>query len=148
MNDDARLKLHEMITENNVQDNTEKIKRLKHSELIRKDVETILSIMLKLKTDDYKTLDAACIQQCNFLFIHYTNIYNKLLKNQIDIAILYKFLDCLKSIEDGKKNQHEGSYEIGLLLKSIYIDPKVYVEPVKRECKNITWSEYSKMNKC
>ena len=113
MNDDARLKLHEMITENNVQDNTDKIKKLKHSDLIRKDVEILLSIMLKLKTDDYKTLDAACIQECNFLFIHYTNIYNKLLKNQIDIEILYKFLDCLKSIEDGTKNQHEGSYEIG-----------------------------------
>ena len=147
MNDDARLKLHEMITENNVQDNTDKIKRLKHSELIRKDVETLLSIMLKLKTDDYKTLDNACIQECNFLFINYTNIYNKLLKNQIDIEILYKFLDCLKSIEDGTKNQHEGSYEIGLLLKSIYIDPKIYDEPLTRECKNITWKEYSQLNK-
>jgi hypothetical protein len=147
MNDDARLKLHEMITENNVQDNTDKIKQLKHSDLIRKDVEKLLSIMLKLKTDDYKTLDAACIQECNFLFIHYTNIYNKLLKNQIDIEILYKFLDCLKSIEDGTKNQHEGSYEIGLLLKSIYIDPKIYVEPVTRECKNISWNEYAQLNK-
>ena len=147
MNDDARLKLHEMITENNVQDNTDKIKKLKHSDLIRKDVEILLSIMLKLKTDDYKTLDAACIQECNFLFIHYTNIYNKLLKNQIDIEILYKFLDCLKSIEDGTKNQHEGSYEIGLLLKSIYIDPKIYVEPVTRECTNISWNEYAQLNK-
>lgn len=147
MNDDARLKLHEMITENNVQDNTDKIKQLKHSKLIREDVDKILSIMLKLKTDDYKTLDNACIQECNFLFIHYTNIYNKLLKNQIDIEILYKFLDCLKSIEDGTKNQHEGSYEIGLLLKSIYIDPKIYVEPKTRECKNITWSEFNKLNK-
>ena len=147
MNDDQRLKLHEMITENNVQDNTDKIKRLKHSELIRKDVDTLLSIMLKLKTDDYKTLDTAYIQQCNFLFIHYTNIYNKLLKNQIDIGILYKFLDCLKSIEDGKKNQHEGSYEIGTLLKSIYIDTKIYDEPKKRECKNISWIEYNKLNK-
>ena len=147
MNDDARLKLHEMITENNVQDNTDKIKKLKHSDLIRKDVEILLSIMLKLKTDDYKTLDAACIQECNFLFIHYTNIYNKLLKNQIDIEILYKFLDCLKSIEDGTKNQHEGSYEIGLLLKSIYIDPKIYDEPVSRECKKISWNEYAQLHK-
>jgi hypothetical protein len=147
MNDDQRLKLHEMITENNVQDNTDKIKSLKHSDLIRKDVDTLLSIMLKLKTDDYKTLDEACIQQCNFLFMNYTNIYNKLLKNQIDIGILYKFLDCLKSIEDGKKNQHEGSYEIGLLLKSIYIDTKIYDEPKLRECKNITWNEYAKLSK-
>jgi hypothetical protein len=147
MNDDQRLKLHEMITENNVQDNTDKIKSLKHSDLIRKDVDTLLSIMLKLKTDDYKTLDEACIQQCNFLFMNYTNIYNKLLKNQIDIGILYKFLDCLKSIEDGKKNQHEGSYEIGLLLKSIYIDTKIYDEPKLRECKNITWNEYTKLSK-
>jgi len=147
MNDDERLKLHEMIKENNVQDNTDKIKRLKHSVLIRKDVETLLGIMLKLKTDDYKTLDKACIQHCNFLFMNYTNIYNKLLKNQIDIEILYKFLDCLKSIEDGTKNQQEGSYEIGLLLKSIYIDPKIYDEVKTRECKNISWSEYIKLQK-
>ena len=63
------------------------------------------------------------------------------------ILILLYYLDCLKSIEDGTKNQHEGSYEIGLLLKSIYIDPKIYDEPKTRECKNITWKEYAQLNK-
>ena len=44
MNDDARLKLHEVITENNVQDNADKIKHLQHSKLIREDVEKKLRI--------------------------------------------------------------------------------------------------------
>ena len=44
------------------------------------------------------------------------------MKEIIDINILYRFLDILKSIEDGKLDQHEGSFKVGEILKQIYID--------------------------
>ena len=37
------------------------------------------------------------------------------------MKILFQFIDVLNKIEDGKMDQHEGSYEVGLLLKKIYV---------------------------
>ena len=146
MDDTQRLKLHELIRENNVQDNTENIKRLKHSLLIRSEVDKIQLLMNNASTDDFKLLDNMCLPHCSFLFTNYTNIYNKLLKKQIDLGILDKFLKCLASIEDGLQTQHEASYEIGSLLKALYIDTKIYDEPKMREGCNLSWEEYKSMN--
>ena len=44
------------------------------------------------------------------------------MKDEIDINILNQFVDRLKDIEDNKLTQHEASFEIGKLLKKIYID--------------------------
>jgi hypothetical protein len=43
-------------------------------------------------------------------------------KDEIDITILNKFLDVLKQIEDGKLDQHEGSFLVGTILKELYVD--------------------------
>ena len=148
MDDTQRLKLHELIRENDVKDNTENIRHLKHSELIRADVKKIQLLIGQIGYGDFKLLDQACLPHCNFLFTNYTHIYNRLLKNQIDYAILYRFLDCLKSVEYGKQTQHEASYEIGLLLKKLYIDPKIQdqEETKRRESKQISWLEYKNKN--
>jgi hypothetical protein len=145
MDDNQRLKLQDLIKENNVQDNTDNIRNLKHSKLIRDDVDKIIIIMNNLRSDDFKILDNACLPHCYFLFTNYTNIYNKLLKKQIDLTILNRFLNCLKSIEDGVQTQHEASYEIGTLLKALYIDTKIYDEPKMREGNNLTWEAYINM---
>jgi hypothetical protein len=112
--------------------------------VIREEVKKIQILMSKIGTNDFKLLDQACLPHCNFLFTNYTHIYNRLLKNQIDYTILYKFLDCLKGIEDEKQTQHEASYEIGMLLKKLYIDPKIQdqEEIKRRDSKKISWLEY------
>lgn len=145
MDDNQRLKLQDLIKENNVQDNTDNIRTLKHSKLIRNDVDKIIKIINNSTSDDFKILDNACLLHCSFLFTNYTNIYNKLLKKQIDLDILNKFLICLKSVEDGLQTQHEASYEIGTLLKALYIDTKIYDEPKMREGGNLTWDAYINM---
>ena len=145
MDDTQRLKLQDLIKENNVQDNTDNIRTLKHSKLIRADVDKIIKIINNSTSDDFKILDNACLPYCSFLFTNYTNIYNKLLKKQIDLDTLNRFLNCLKSIEDGLQTQHEASYEIGTLLKALYIDTKIYDEPKMREGGNLTWDAYINM---
>jgi hypothetical protein len=120
---DANQKLHlqQMISANNVEDQTELIRNLKHSHILRDDINHL--IMLKVKHND--NLDAITMDamiECNFLFTYYTDIYNKVKKDEIDLKILFKFLDVLRDIEDGKLGQHDGSYEVGLLLKQIYVD--------------------------
>ena len=124
---------------------------LKHSALIRRDVSVIQNIKRKTHSKDFSILDKeARSQNCGFLFQHYPNIYNKLLKDEIQIKILYRFLDELESIEKGKQNQHEAAYKIGLLLKEIYIDKKIDTikeepkEKPKIKKKNITYEEFKK----
>ena len=151
MNKEQEKVLKQMIKENNTEDHTSTIMELKHSALIRRDVSVIQNIKRKTHSKDFSILDKeARSQNCGFLFQHYPNIYNKLLKDEIQIKILYRFLDELESIEKGKQNQHEAAYKIGLLLKEIYIDKKIDAikeepnEKPKIKKKNITYEEFKK----
>jgi hypothetical protein len=125
MNDEERLKLKKMINVNDVVDQTDKIRNTKHSDLIREDVKNFMFLKNKyqrLAKSNPAEFDKMCLSKCTFLFNNYTDIYNKIKNNEIDLTILEKFLIVLKQIEDGNVDQHEGSYKIGQLLKNLYID--------------------------
>lgn len=121
MDDNQRLQLQNMIKANNVDDQTELIRNLKHSTILRTEVNTMMMIKSKYKDDDDK-IHFECMNECNFLFSYYTDVYNKIRKDEIDIRILNNFLDVLKQIEDGDLDQHEGSFKVGTILKEMYID--------------------------
>jgi hypothetical protein len=63
-----------------------------------------------------------CRKEAAFLFNNYTDIFNKLVKDELDLLIMTKFLTILKLIEDNKIDQNEGSVMIGKILKELYID--------------------------
>ena len=150
MDFDQRLKLQDMIKQNNVQDHTERIRELKHSSLLKRDVEKLLELRKN------NLLDTA-LEECSFLFTYYTDLFNKIKKDEIDTEILFSFLKVLKKIEDGEMDQHEGSYEVGMLLKKIYVDSalrkadKLNENREEKEYKgpqeNISWKEWKKKNK-
>ena len=143
MNPDEVLKLNDMIREGDCVDNTETIRQLKHSAIITKNVNTLLHIKKKYGAVDLNILDNECIKECRFLFDNYTSIYNKLLRDQIDLPVFYKFLFYLKKIEDGELTFYQASYEIGTLLKNIYVDPIIEEKETKeRIVKPISWNEY------
>jgi len=96
MNDSQRIKLQEMIDVNDTINHTEEIRQLNHSSLIRKDVVKIQQTKRKLKTTHYKTLDNVLQSECFFLFQNYTLIYNKLLKNDLDVTIFIYLLRCIR----------------------------------------------------
>jgi hypothetical protein len=156
MDDKQRLQLQNMIKTNNVEDQTNSIRNLKHSQIIRNDVNTMILIKAKFRGDENK-IHEECINECNFLFTYYTDIYNKIRKDEIDIGILNKFLDILKKIEDGELDQHEGSFMVGTILKEMYVDSALKkadklnaneeprVEPKKPE-KNISYKQFKKMS--
>jgi len=95
--------------------------------------------------------------QCNFLFNNYTDIFNKVKKDEINLETLWNLLNILKKIEDGNIDQHTGSFEVGKLLKQIYIDGAIMKEnnkkkkskkqskPVNSGKKNISWDEFKKL---
>jgi hypothetical protein len=158
MDEKQRLQLSNMIKANNVEDQTELIRNLKHSQILRNEVNNMILLKAKYRGDDEKIYNE-CVNDCNFLFSYYTDIFNKIRKDEIDIGILNKFLDMLRRIEDGELDQHEGSFAIGTLLKELYIDSALKksekldeqsgnkkIEPKKANVK-ITWNQYKKMNK-
>ena len=121
MDDNQRLHLQKMISANNVEDTTDLIRSLKHSHILRENVNNL--IMLKAKyIDNEEQIHLEGMVECNFLFTYYTDIYNKIRKDEIDLSILFKAFDVLRDIEDGKLDQHEGAFQFGNLLKKIYVD--------------------------
>ena len=156
MDDNQRLHLQKMITANNVEDNTDLIRQLKHSHILREDVNNL--IMLKSKYfDDPNKINLEGMTECTFLFTYYTDIYNKIRKDEIDLKILFNALDVLRDIEDGKMDQHEGAFKFGNLLKKIYVDSalkkaeKLNAETGETEPQykgpqvNVSWSQFKKM---
>ena len=157
MDDKQRLQLQNMIKTNNVEDQTDLIRNLKHSQVLRNEINNMIMIKAKYRGDDEK-IAQECMNESNFLFTYYTEIFNKVKKDEIDINMLYKFLDILKKIEEGQLDQHEGSFQVGTILKAIYVDSALKkadkldainetekVEPKKANV-NVSWKQFKKMN--
>ena len=120
-----RLQLNKMIDANHVQDCTEDIRTKQHSDKIRDDVHRLLELKKKysrLSKSNPTQFDTMCVSQCSFLFNTYTDIFNKVKKDEINLDILGRLLQVLKKIELGELDQHTGAYEVGMLMKTIYID--------------------------
>lgn len=156
MDDNQRLQLANMIKANNVEDQTDLIRKLKHSSILRADINTLVFLKAKFR-ENAEALHLEAMSECNFLFTYYTDIYNKLRKNEIDLGLLLQFVDLLKEVEDGHVDQHEASFKVGSILKEMYIDsalkkaekldanegPK---EEPKKPQVNMSWGEYKKRN--
>jgi hypothetical protein len=154
MDDNQRLHLQKMIAANNVEDQTDLIRKLKHSTILRNEINNLVLLRQKY-TNDIDSLNLEAMMECNFLFTYYTDIYNKIKKDEIDLQILYQFIDVLHKIEEGHLDQHEGSFEVGTLLKKIYIDSalrkadKLNAEEIseyKGPQLNITWKQFKQTN--
>jgi hypothetical protein len=156
MDEKQRLQLQNMIKTNNVEDQTELIRNLKHSQILRNEINAMIMIKAKYRGDDDK-ISQECINDCNFLFNYYTDIFNKVRKDEIDIGILNKFINVLRQIEDGELDQHEGSFLVGTLLKELYVDSalkkagkldELYEKDKKPEPKKadikISWTQFKK----
>ena len=157
MDDKTRLQLQKMIDANDVQDQTSLIRKLKHSDLIIRDIRVLQQLKTKYKADD-PILQEKGVEQCSFLFENYTDIFNRVKKDEIDLSLLNQFLNVLQQIENGSLDQHEASYMVGTILKEIYIDSalkkgeKLDKEHAKEDVPklepkvNVSWKEYKMQN--
>ena len=153
LNQQERLNLKKLLDESDCENNTEYIRKVKHSTLIRDDVRKLDALRLANTHISPVDFSELCQRECPFLFNNYTDIFNKMIKNELDLTIMTKLLTILKLIEDNKVDQHEGSVMVGKILKELYIDSAMKradnlnkehegekVAPV--ESKNISWKEY------
>lgn len=158
MDDSQRLQLKKMIDANNTEDQTQAIRRLKHSQLLIEDIRALQQLKFKHKGDLLKVHDDA-VTMCTFLYTNYTDIYNKVKNDEIDLPLLNQFLNVLQRIESGEMDQHEASYLIGTILKEIYIDSalkkadkldkqRAAAAAVPTAAVNkVSWREYKKMQR-
>jgi hypothetical protein len=159
MSDKQRLHLQNMIKANNVEDQTELIRQLKHSEMFKVEIRKMLDIKEthKNELDAELTIYTECMSEAKFMFTYYTDLFNKIRKDEINIDLLYKFVDILKQIEEGKEDQHTASFLVGTILKQIYVDSALKKadklnenESLKTNTyqnnveKKITWNEFKK----
>ena len=154
MNTNEKLQLKKMISEADCDDNTEAIRRLKHSTRIRDELRKIDILRNTNKDMDKENFSFLCISECNFLYTNYSDIFHKAVANELDYMLMTKVLTVLKHIEDGKVDQHEGSVLVGKLLKELYVDSalrradnldKQYESEEKQtlyDGKQISWKEY------
>ena len=159
MNNSDRLQLEKMIKENDVKDCTEEIRNKQHSKKIRDDVTTMIEMKKKyerLAKSNPSQFDMMLTSKCNFLFTKYTDIYNRVKKEEINLSTLWDLLNILEKIENGVLDQHTGSYQVGNLLKKMYIDSAIIKsermdkknsldkKKNKPPIKKINWKDYKK----
>ena len=135
MNEEIKSKLTEMSSEKEVPQTTEKIRKTKHSQFIRKDIRKYYSLKRRYSRISPKQFKSIVIKQCGFIYKNYTNLFTRLIAGELDARILSSFIDALENIENGNLNQHEASYRIGLLLKKIYVDSALRKEEEQKKTK-------------
>jgi len=161
MNDTQRLQLSKMIKTNDVEDVTSDIRDKKHSILIEKDIDTMIRVKgdnAHLALTDEEQYNTILSTGSPFLYENYTDIFNRIKKDELDLTIMHKFIGILRNIELGEIDQHEGAYMVGKYLKEIYIDSAMKRgEKLDKEystssdksstvAKEISWTEYKQMN--
>tara|TARA_B100000035_G_scaffold261855_1_gene233086 strand:+ start:122 stop:613 length:492 start_codon:yes stop_codon:yes gene_type:complete len=156
LTESEKFQLKKMIEANDTKDMTDKIRENQHSTKIRESINMFIKLKnenMEVFKNDKKAFEKLVMPSCGFLFQHYTDIYNKIMKDEVDIRILNKLLDILKKIEDNVVDQHEASFMVGTILKEMYVDSaikkaeKLDAESEKNkkskiEPKNITWKEF------
>lgn len=159
LSNNDKLQLQEMIKTNDVEDKTDLIRATKHSKLIREQVKLLEQLKQdysELHKSNFQEFDTLTVEKCHFLFQNYTDIYNKVLKNEINLDILNKFLDALELIENGEVDQHEASVKVGTFLKELYVDSALRKtekmdaensnnDDEKNDIMEISWSEYKRV---
>ena len=123
MNEKQKVQLDKMMEMNKDTfiDQTELIRQLKHSAVFRREIATLQGLMAKYP-DEPENVAIEAITECSFLCTYYTDIYNKIRKQEIDLGLLHQFIDILEEIEDGKQDQTTASVKVGEILKRIYVD--------------------------
>jgi hypothetical protein len=128
LSDDERINLKKLMNEMDYVDNTETIRRLKHSTKIRENIRKMTQLkndFAEIRMNSPEQFFNIVQTECEFLYNNYTDIFRRLMKDEIDTTIMGKLLIVLKLIEDGQIDQQDGSVRIGRLLKELYLDSAV-----------------------
>ena len=155
------LNMKSLMDSDDYVNNTERIRELKHSELILEDIGKLCRIkkdhfhMRMVEEEKYNHL---CATSAPFLFSNYTDIFRKVLKDELDMKLMVDFIGILKQIEEGQLDQYDASVKVGTILRDLYVDSAIRrgdnldkergaTEPVFVEPKPVSWKDYKSSKK-
>ena len=160
MNTEEKLNLKKMLAQNqDYVDHTEDIRKLKHSGLLldgMRDIEKLKRANQEIRQLNPDQFTEMCKLAAPLLYNLYTDIFHKLVKDELNLVIMVKLIRILELIEQEQLDQNEGSVMVGKILKELYVDSAVRLgdkldkqhetsnpTPVqKQEPKNIRWNTW------
>ena len=160
MNTEEKLNLKKMLAQNqDYVDHTEDIRKLKHSGLLldgMRDIEKLKRANQEIRQLNPDQFTEMCKLAAPLLYNLYTDIFHKLVKDELNLVIMVKLIRILELIEQERLDQNEGSVMVGKILKELYVDSAVRLgdkldkqhqdenptpEP-KPEPRNISWGTW------
>ncbi len=155
-----RLDLNRLLSEAQAVDNTQIIRETKASGPLIECIKSLESLKQKnrgLKDMDYEQFVELCKTECAYYYTNYTDIFNRQLKDELNLAIMIRFIRVLELIEQGQIDQHEGSVMVGKYLKELYVDSALRrsdhleeehpPEPKKEPVRNVSWRSFKQDGK-
>lgn len=150
------LNMKSLMESDDYVNNTDRIRELKHSESILADIGKVCEIKKlhpHMRMIEEEKFNHLCQTSAPFLFNNYTDIFNKVIKDELNMEMMVKFIFILKQIEEGVLDQYDASVKVGTILREMYVDSAmrrgdnldkenaenapIFVEPVKT-----TWKEF------
>ena len=110
LSENDKAQLRQMIEKNHVVDKTDQIRELKHSANIRKDILALLQLKqdhADLLRTDKEAFEKISVQTCHFLFFHYMELYNMILKESMELVVFDRLLEVLGRIERHERIYYE-----------------------------------------
>lgn len=157
-----RIDLNKMLRESDAADNTETIRRVKHSGPLIESIrlmETLKREHKAMRESDPQQFYDLCVEKCNFYYTNYMDLFRREFKDELNLAIMIRMIRYMEMIEQGQVTQHEASVIVGKYLKELYVDSAIRradhldeqyaaTETVvpKEEPKNVGWKEYKLMH--
>jgi hypothetical protein len=122
-----------------------------------RDIEKLKRANAELRNTDQIQFVDMCKSAAPLMYNLYTDLFNRLVKDELNLAIMIKLIRILEMIEEAQIDQNEGSVMVGKILKELYVDSAVRCgdnldkanktnEPVieKAEPKKIRWNEWKR----
>jgi len=129
MNTEEKLNLKKMLAQSqDYVDHTEDIRRLKHSGLLldgMRDIEKLKRANKELRELNPDEFTEMCKLAAPVMYNLYTDLFHKLVKDELNLVIMVKLIRILELIEQGQLDQNEGSVMVGKILKELYVDSAV-----------------------
>lgn len=124
-----RIDLKRVMSNMDYTDNTAYIRRVKHSTQIQQGIMDLVTFMkahpeVTEGSDPFVMEDQAKVAS-PFLYENYTDIFRRVLRNEVSFPMLAKIIEVLKAIEEDQVDQQEGSIKVGKLLKEMYLDSAI-----------------------
>ncbi len=154
LSSEERLDLKKLINNSECENNTDSIRQLKHSTQILQGITDLVNLKRSHPEMSNEEFAEFARTPCQFLYENYTDIFMKIIKDELDLVMMQKLLYIFKMIEDEKVDQHTASVLVGKYLKEIYIDSAIKhgnhldeqhakdAPPAPTDGREISWNEY------